>query len=1018
MTIGRTPIKRIGGTKELNEAAKAAHVSHIGAPTVKQPGKHRSKSCGAGPRKRSIRDQSQGDTSEIEIEFRCPKCKMEACVDVIECDACMQWYHFVCVGLGDKHASMNWENLDWLCPTCLTKDVAKHETKLGQVGGDRGKTVLSRPPSPHENAGANHDKHRLILPHDAVKAFLCKAKSNSLRNVETIGILAGQNQGLDLHVTHLIIPNQVGDTATCECRDEEQITQVLQDSEMVQLGWIHTHPLYDTFLSSVDVHTQYNIQRELRGAVAIVCAVRKEKTGYFRLTEKGLLEVGQCKKVGFHEGCGNKDMWEQVEKPEISFPNVQVVDLRPPDKDQVKAVSQSGTLARTCDQSRPARLDGCLNPPNLPKDVGDRHSAKGHNTVATTHNQSKQHESDSQENQDQVEATQGNGYHRKNEKSENNEPKSHENRKTEEDPQHAAVKVAQAALIKDSVCGSNRETEVTPCGKASTAENTLGTEAHNMSVELIEELGGNNDLGVTEEDNGNIASIDVEPRENGENGTLGQNNKVEEKRQELDHGEAATPENNEEGSGKENKVIEKDTGAPCKQPQGLVKRRRPGLAEQVEKLKEENQKLRTQILEMTSPKNTNLAADKQGEESNNYLAGQPLCRSCAGYLLWLHTKHVEEEGCETPHTLGNAEKVLIETETTLPTRGRDTSNKGVVSTRTGEKISRKNGNSGNQQEEENGLRMHETHFVREVDKSSESRRGYDGHIAARNNGHISFHGINRPMGGPDRIVHPIQSVRRPDRRYLQGTRTIHQMPAGYQQPYPPRRPSYYMSAKWGEHRPEQRHFRSNIRGHYRPNRSGYGRPIIAGQVASAEQRRAEYYPDEGRVRYRANHRTWSEVAGPRNPRQDRQQYQGYNPMRSYASTADHEARHNRYERYVGPHSATAFEPRSRREWNHPKRSDNVGVASYTTGWRQRKTTSETLDNTEEAWDGFPWQGQEVVVHNTKYMNRWEPSTHPTDTRATDLRNQGKNWWWRNGTAGGSKMMNSLENSLPRLTYWY
>jgi proteasome lid subunit RPN8/RPN11 len=40
------------------------------------------------------------------------------------------------------------------------------------------------------------------------------------------------------------------------------------------LGWIHTHPAYDVFLSSVDMHNQYEYQNMLPEVLAIVCSIK------------------------------------------------------------------------------------------------------------------------------------------------------------------------------------------------------------------------------------------------------------------------------------------------------------------------------------------------------------------------------------------------------------------------------------------------------------------------------------------------------------------------------------------------------------------------------------------------------------------------------------------------------------------------------------------------------------------------------------------------------------------------
>ena len=91
-----------------------------------------------------------------------------------------------------------------------------------------------------------------------MEEFLRFAASNTSRNIETCGILAGKLSGNDsvFTITTLIVPKQRGTTDTVEMLNEEDILTVHLERELYPLGWIHTHPSQTCFLSSVDVHTQ------------------------------------------------------------------------------------------------------------------------------------------------------------------------------------------------------------------------------------------------------------------------------------------------------------------------------------------------------------------------------------------------------------------------------------------------------------------------------------------------------------------------------------------------------------------------------------------------------------------------------------------------------------------------------------------------------------------------------------------------------------------------------------------
>ena len=166
------------------------------------------------------------------------------------------------------------------------------------------------------------------LPKDAVAKFEQMANENSQRNIETLGYLAGKRNNGETCISTLIIPKQVGTTSTCECREEEQVVAQIQNDDLILVGWIHTHPLYDVYMSSIDVHTQYTMQKDVEEAIAIVCATGKGRTGYYRLTTQGMETVSACQKTGFHEGCGEHVNWESVDIPEQSDVSIIAHDLR------------------------------------------------------------------------------------------------------------------------------------------------------------------------------------------------------------------------------------------------------------------------------------------------------------------------------------------------------------------------------------------------------------------------------------------------------------------------------------------------------------------------------------------------------------------------------------------------------------------------------------------------------------------------------------------------------------------
>ncbi|KAG1330638.1 putative AMSH-like ubiquitin thioesterase 1 [Cocos nucifera] len=140
--------------------------------------------------------------------------------------------------------------------------------------------------------------------------FMRLAKSNTVRNLETCGVLAGSlgialllQKNRKFFVTALIIPKQESTSDSCQTTNEEEIFDYQDKHSLFPLGWIHTHPTQSCFMSSIDVHTHYSYQIMLPEAIAIVMAPKdgSRTHGIFRLTSPGGMSViRQCQQRGFH----------------------------------------------------------------------------------------------------------------------------------------------------------------------------------------------------------------------------------------------------------------------------------------------------------------------------------------------------------------------------------------------------------------------------------------------------------------------------------------------------------------------------------------------------------------------------------------------------------------------------------------------------------------------------------------------------------------------------------------------
>ncbi|XP_027341111.1 AMSH-like ubiquitin thioesterase 1 isoform X2 [Abrus precatorius] len=136
-----------------------------------------------------------------------------------------------------------------------------------------------------------------------MESFMKLAKSNTDKNLETCGILAGLLKNRKFYITALIIPKQESTSSSCQATNEEEIFEVQDKQSLFPLGWIHTHPTQSCFMSSIDLHTHYSYQIMLPEAVAIVMAPTDSSRthGIFRLTTPGGMSViRQCPQRGFH----------------------------------------------------------------------------------------------------------------------------------------------------------------------------------------------------------------------------------------------------------------------------------------------------------------------------------------------------------------------------------------------------------------------------------------------------------------------------------------------------------------------------------------------------------------------------------------------------------------------------------------------------------------------------------------------------------------------------------------------
>lgn len=164
----------------------------------------------------------------------------------------------------------------------------------------------------------------IFLPDGLRKDFLLMAAENTRRGIETCGILCGTNINNALFITCLLVPEQHGTPDTCETTNEAATFDYFEKEDLLQIGWIHTHPTQTCFMSSRDLHTQAGYQIMMDESIAIVCSPSHEPScvffrllyhpsmqywltcfswGIFRLTKPpGLQHLLSCEKTDtFHQ---------------------------------------------------------------------------------------------------------------------------------------------------------------------------------------------------------------------------------------------------------------------------------------------------------------------------------------------------------------------------------------------------------------------------------------------------------------------------------------------------------------------------------------------------------------------------------------------------------------------------------------------------------------------------------------------------------------------------------------------
>lgn len=175
----------------------------------------------------------------------------------------------------------------------------------------------------------------VFLPPELRTEFLRVAKPNTLKNLETCGMLCGTLISNALFIRRLVIPEQESTSDTCETTNEGALFDYCDKEDLLVLGWIHTHPTQTCFMSSRDLHTHGGYQIMMPESIAIVCAPSKTPSwGVFRLTDPpGLGSILNCRHTGLFHPHEEINLYADALRPghvvEAKGMTFEIVDLRP-----------------------------------------------------------------------------------------------------------------------------------------------------------------------------------------------------------------------------------------------------------------------------------------------------------------------------------------------------------------------------------------------------------------------------------------------------------------------------------------------------------------------------------------------------------------------------------------------------------------------------------------------------------------------------------------------------------------
>jgi proteasome lid subunit RPN8/RPN11 len=214
-------------------------------------------------------------------------------------------------------------------PKIVQLDISEIRKNINKKTGLSNSIIRKLQPKTQEQLNELVKFKRILIPNDLVTKFTNLFDHNTKRGIESCGILSGKIKGGKLITTHLVIPKQIGTYTTCHSVDEIDVFNFHTHNELLPLGWIHTHPDFDCFLSSVDLHMQLGYQLILPEAISIVVAPKREKSiGMFNITKYGMDVLGHCPDGTTFHAHNDTGLYVEAAHVDLVALKFQLVDLR------------------------------------------------------------------------------------------------------------------------------------------------------------------------------------------------------------------------------------------------------------------------------------------------------------------------------------------------------------------------------------------------------------------------------------------------------------------------------------------------------------------------------------------------------------------------------------------------------------------------------------------------------------------------------------------------------------------